>query len=1081
MVVIIKILKCKHCNHVWPRRRNKNNNPKVCPRCKSRRWDKLPLVKHIPKSRLPKENVFFGIEDELNQGPNALAVLKQRYLLRDEQGSLKETPKQLFKRVAEHIAKADKKNTKEIAEKFYKIMSNLEFIPNSPTLMNSNTPLGQLSACFILPLHDSLEDIFTTLKNTALIEQCLVPETLIMTNKGLISLQQAKKNMKVTVDKSSNLISNIHYNGIRSVLRVTTEHGYDITGTKNHRLLILDKKTGKEKWGHIKDLKIGDWVILKGNNWINKKDKTLPKFKFVYKKRGKKTSFKPKIFNLPKKLTPELAELIGFYLGDGCKHRDGIRFTVSEKEKDLIKRINELSNITFSKTPTVSKSKNRTVYEVSIFSRQIKDWFNFLGINKKKSSEIKVPKILLSSSKEILYSFLRGFFTTDGCIDKRGYISCSSSSIKFIKTIQLIMLHLGIFTRIYTYNRFYKKRLHPLYFLYICNKESCIKFRNNIGFSCKFKQNRLKKVNLNKIFIRNEIIPYQQIKIKKWYKSLPHGTKKYVSKYLDGVVNRSIPRQLMIESIKAIIKNLNKNLIPDFLYHLLKEKKNKFYTKISEIKPVGSREVLDLTVLPRHTYIANGFITHNSGGGVGMNFSELRPTGDIVRSTAGVASGPTSFARIFDTATEVIKSGGKRRGAMMGILNYNHPDVREFIEAKSKEGLLTNFNLSVGVKDEFFRALEKKESYWLINPRNSKKIEKVNADEIFDFITKNAWKHGDPGIIFLDEINRHNPIPSLKINATNPCGEQDLPDYGSCNLGSINLNKIVENSKINWNKLKELVHIGVHFLDNVIDMNKFPIKKIEEVAKQNRFIGLGIMGFADLLIKLKIPYNSRKALKTAEKLMGFINKEAKIASVELAKQKGSFPNIQKSIWKDYEYLRNASITTVAPTGTISIIAGSVSSGIEPLFAIAFMRHILGTELLEVNKEFEKIAKERGFYSKELMKKISKTGSIQNILEIPADVRKIFVTALDIAPEWHVRMQSAFQKHIDSSISKTVNLPKNATVDDVKKIYLLAYKLKCKGITVYRYGSKKGQVLNIGKTIKVKGEYSGGCPYRRCLF
>lgn len=472
-----------------------------------------------------------------------------------------------------------------------------------------------------------------------------------------------------------------------------------------------------------------------------------------------------------------------------------------------------------------------------------------------------------------------------------------------------------------------------------------------------------------------------------------------------------------------------------------------------------------------------------SGGGIGFNFSHLRPEGDIVRSTAGVASGVVSFARIYDVATEVIKAGGKRRGAMMGILNVDHPDIKEFIIAKSKEGVLTNFNLSIGVFDNFMENIKKNKEYWLVNPRNNKKIEKINAKKIFDLITEKAWEHGDPGLVFLDEINRYNRAPALgKIETVNPCAEVVGLNGESCVLGSINLSKVVDGNKINWEKLKELTRLGIHFLDNVIEVNKFPLKKIEEMTKSNRRIGLGLMSWADLLVKLKIPYNSKGALELAEKLMKFINLEAIKASVELAKKRGSFPNFNKSILKNkFKKIRNIALTSIAPTGTISIIAGGVSSGIEPLFSICYFRRILGQEFLEINKEFERIAKERGFYSKELMKKIAKTGSVQNIKGVPKDIKKIFVTALDIKPEWHVKMQATFQRYTENAVSKTVNLPKDATVDDVRKIYLLAYKLKCKGITIYRYGSKKGQILNIGKIVKVHPEYAGGCPYRRCLF
>jgi len=490
------------------------------------------------------------------------------------------------------------------------------------------------------------------------------------------------------------------------------------------------------------------------------------------------------------------------------------------------------------------------------------------------------------------------------------------------------------------------------------------------------------------------------------------------------------------------------------------------------------------------TAVKNLALIEKSGGGVGFDFSRLRPKGDIVKSTKGVASGPVSFMRVFDAATEVIKAGGKRRGAMMGILRVDHPDVIEFITAKQKLGVLSNFNVSVAVTDDFMKKLEENGEYWLINPRNEEKVRKLKAGNVWNLMAKSAWDSGDPGVIFIDEVNRHNSIPEVgRIESTNPCGEQPLLPYESCNLGSINLSGMVEDGRIDREKLKEIVRNAVCFLDNVIDVNRFPLKEIEEVTRVNRKIGLGVMGFADMLINLGVPYDSEKALRLAEKVMKFITEEARKKSVELGEERGSFPNFDKSVWKDkYHAMRNATITTIAPTGSISIIAGC-SSGIEPLFAIAFMRKVLeGTRLFEINPLFEMMAKERGFYSAGLLEEIASTGSVQGIKEVPEDVKRVFVTALDIGPKWHVRMQAAFQKHTDNAVSKTVNLPQNATVKDVEKVFRLAYRLKCKGITVYRYGSKPEQVLNIGEIktekkrfVSAESEYAGGCPTKTCPF
>ena len=483
-------------------------------------------------------------------------------------------------------------------------------------------------------------------------------------------------------------------------------------------------------------------------------------------------------------------------------------------------------------------------------------------------------------------------------------------------------------------------------------------------------------------------------------------------------------------------------------------------------------------------------LVHQSGGGTGFSFSRLRPEGDTVRSTMGVASGPVSFMRLYDASTEVVKQGGTRRGANMGILRVDHPDIREFIRCKNDTSQVTNFNISVGVTDAFMRAVEADEEYDLISPRSGTVTGSEKAREIFDMIVEGAWKTGEPGVFFIDRANEFNPVPALGgYEATNPCGEQPLLAYDVCNLGSLNVGAFAKKGRfdtpeegIDWDAMRRVVHLSIHFLDNVIDANRYPLDAITDLARGIRRVGLGLMGWADLLVRLGVRYDSDEGVALGRAVMRFIEEETRVASERLARSRGVFPAWEESIWGPDEAcardaagerirperrLRNCNLTTVAPTGTISIIAGC-SGGIEPLFAVAFMRNQAGVMMPDVNEDFVARAKEEGWYSRALIERIAEKGHI-HFDEVPPDVQATFRTAHDITPEWHVRMQAAFQEHVDSAISKTTNFPFEATREDVRKIYEMAFALGCKGVTVYRDGCRPMQVLSTGKT----GQDEGG--------
>jgi len=831
---------------------------------------------------------------------NAKTVLERRYLRKDDKGNTTETPRGLFERVARAIASAEKNYGKsdadvdKIASKFYEMMARLEFVPNSPTLMNAGRDLGQLSACFVLPIGDSMEEIFDAIKYTALIHKCLVPETLVMTDAGCRMLGTIEPGTWIETHEGMDLVESKHSNGVQETFTLETEEGYCITGTALHKIMVKTDE-GDFHWRKIGQISEGTNAVMKLGGWLG-----------------------------------------------------GIEVEVPQDILQLAK----------------------------------------FGVDEQA----------VKADEAAMCEFLSRTFSERGWISPNGVISVDLISHKLASQIQVILFYIGVPT-------IGKKER-----LTICTKSGLEVFKEKIGFDSMVLTKRL-----------NEIDP---------------------------------------ESMEKELGSMNCG-------HEEPDDQGYFLVKVKDIVPAGKRGVVDLTVPGRHSYLANGFVSHNSGGGTGFSFSRLRPASDSVKSTAGVSSGPISFMEVFNAATETIKQGGTRRGANMGILRVDHPDILSFITSKKDSTKLTNFNISVALTDKFMDAVVKDTDYDLLNPRTKEVVSRIRARKIFDMIVNMAWRNGEPGIVFIDRMNRDNPTPDIgEIESTNPCGEQPLLPYESCNLGSINLARIIATKDgkqvVDFEKLRDLVHWSARFLDDVIDVNKYPLPQIADMTKGNRKIGLGVMGFADMLLIMGIPYDSNEALDLGRKIMKFINDEGHKASVALAVERGSFPNFPGSTLKQrYERIRNATVTTIAPTGTISIISGA-SSGVEPIFAVAYVRNVMDRDILpEVNPIFEAMAQGRGFYSEDLMKEIAAKGSLKDVRGVPEDVQRVFVTALDISPEWHIKMQGAFQDHTDNAVSKTVNFPAEATPKDVENVYMRAYELGCKGVTVYRYGSREDQVLSVG--------------------
>ena len=1046
---------------------------------------------------------ILGVKDDVGLTPNQLKVLENRFLRHDESGRVMETPGQLFRRVAKFISNQEK-NPKQWEEKFYSIISRMEFVPAGCYFRGAGTKSAVLANCFVLPVEDNMTAIFDSVKWLALIQQagggCVAGDSQVITSYcGLEKinllyqrLSQGRKAVKAAVNGWKIDVADLKINTLAfdkdsarmvkdrlmsvwryqlpedRVYRIKAEGGLEVTTSDWHPFFVWEKNRVIEK--RADELQKGDQLIASNqtvdNSWL---------FAEYQKIDGWKVDEK-------------IGWLAGYILGDGSfgkvkanlKHLKYYqRLRMFDGRKDNLIKAQTIIKELIGKEIKIQKDSRCQTYVLTVVSQKLVDWLQKLsGINGPKDNQLAIKPLLIKSPKSVVAALLAGLLDSDGCVaGNRQRVSFDTESGVLAEQVASLLSIFGIRTRVRE-KQAQKTHWHKMYEVAI---DGAVQLEYLNVFLGRFltdqekKQKLLKHINKKSVYVdQKSDLSFAELKpflIKAGVavnKTVIHRGKVAIGKerfWLQRLKWGShISRAQMIKVLQALLKLK--------AFSLKERNKLKFWLLIHQsfkrvvgvVKGVGQTDFYDFTTAKYNNYLSGRFglaVVHNTG----FNFSKLRPKGDYVKSSGGFATGPVSFMKVFDAATGQVMQGGYRMGANMGILDVDHPDIGEFIICKTEEGEIANFNISVGATDEFMRAVKENKSFKLRNPRNKEVVQIVKARQLFSQMVNLAWRTGDPGMIFLDTINKHNPVLKTlgPLKATNPCGEQPLHPFDVCNLGSINLAKFVSQDRVDWDRLKTVTRIATRFLDNGVDASRYPLEQVAKMAQANRRIGLGVMGFADMLYQLGVGYNTDEGVVLAEKIMKFINRAAVEESAALAKEKGVFANWQGS---DYEKKgvrrRNLAVTTIAPTGTISMVA-DCSSGIEPNFALSYVKNVIDEQGLSYVNPYFKQAVEVSNLSNEqkidVYRRVADTGRCVDIEYLSQKIKQVFVTAYDIVPEWHVKMQAAFQKYTENAVSKTINFPASATMTDVEKAYMLAWELKCKGITIYRSGSKEAQVLS----------------------